>query len=99
MCIQLKSHYAFNVNKLQETKSSLPLLMGSLQSHLHIDVAYFLSESLAVSQSLNELKKSTITNQDSCVFTYARELPAYTALCFDIQIMHSVGRALKDTLC
>ena len=34
----LKSHYAFNVNKLQETKSSLSLLMGSLQSHLHIDV-------------------------------------------------------------
>ena len=34
----LKSHYAFNVNKLQETKSSLSLLMGSQQSHLHIDV-------------------------------------------------------------
>ena len=39
----LKSHYAFeytyyNSLKLQETKSPLSLLMGSQQSHLHIDV-------------------------------------------------------------
>ena len=32
----LKSHYAFN--KIQETKSPVSLLMGSQQSHLHIDV-------------------------------------------------------------
>ena len=44
--VRLKSHYAFNVNKLQETKSLLSLLMGSQQSHLHIDV--LLIQNLAV---------------------------------------------------
>ena len=67
------SHYAFNVNKLQETKSSLSLLMGNL-TITPSSLMYFLSEMLAVSQSLNELKNSTTTSQGLSVFTYTREL-------------------------
>ena len=83
----LKSHYAFNVNKLQETKSSLSLLMGSLQSHLHIDV--LLIRNCGCFAKFERVKNSKITTQDS----------SCTAHCFEIQIMHSVGRAWKDTLC
>ena len=51
---------------------SLSLLMGSLQSHLDID------EILAVSQSLNELKKFHNNKSGLIWFIYTRELPAYT---------------------
>ena len=60
--ITLKSH--MHLNKLQETKSSL--------SYNHtFTLMYFLSKILDVSQCLNELKKSTITNQDLiCVYIH-----------------------------
>ena len=58
-----------NVNKLQETKSSLSLLMGIAYNHT-FPLMYFLSEIVADLQSLNELQKSMKTIRTTlCLYT------------------------------
>ena len=57
----LKPHYAFNVNKLQDTKSSLSCWLVAYNHTFTF--MYFFPEIVVVPQSLEQLKKETITNQ------------------------------------
>ena len=88
--LQLKSHYAFNVNKLQETKSPLSLLMGSQQSHLHIDVLFI--QNFGCFAKFERVKK--FHNNKSgliCVYIHQGTPCMHCSLFLKFQIMPSVG--------
>ena len=68
----LKPHYAFNVNKLQDTKSSLSLLISSLQSHLHIHVLF--SWNCGCSTKFGAVEKRDNNKPSSCLLTSKKPL-------------------------
>ena len=84
----LKFHYVFNVNKLQETKSYLSLLMGSLQSHIHIDVLV-IRNCFAKFEWVSKTFRHTKSGLLSVYIHYSL---------FEIRIRHIVGRVMKDVI-